>query len=88
MCVCVCVCVYSPDVYHWLINIVGGGGSLHVCMCWTGEREREREREMYDNVTKIKGIFCGCHVTSSVVERLFMVRWVVGSIPHGGPIEP
>ena len=24
---------------------------------------------------------------SSVVERLFMVRWVIGSIPHSGPIE-
>ena len=24
---------------------------------------------------------------SSVVERLFMVRLVVGSVPHGGPIE-
>ena len=24
---------------------------------------------------------------SSVVERLIMVRWVVGLIPHGGPIE-
>ena len=22
-----------------------------------------------------------------IVERLFMVRWVVGSIRHGGPIE-
>ena len=24
---------------------------------------------------------------SSVVERSFVVRWVVGSIPHGGPTE-
>ena len=24
---------------------------------------------------------------SFVVERLLMVRWVVGSIPRGGPIE-
>ena len=24
---------------------------------------------------------------SSLVERLLMVRWVVGWIPHGGPIE-
>ena len=25
--------------------------------------------------------------SSSVVEHLFMVRTVIGSIPHGGPIE-
>ena len=24
---------------------------------------------------------------SSEVERALMVRWVVGSIPHGGPLE-
>ena len=24
---------------------------------------------------------------NSVVEHLFMVQWVVGSMPHGGPIE-
>ena len=30
---------------------------------------------------------CLCHPDSVVVERLLMVRWVIGSILHGGPIE-
>ena len=27
-------------------------------------------------------------VSTLVVERPLMVPWIVGSIPHGGPIEP
>ena len=36
--------------------------------------------------TNIYALFHGAR-SSSVVERSLVVRWVVGSIFHGGPIE-
>ena len=47
------------------------------------ERERKEGNVLFNDALNT---FWGAG-RSSEVERLLMVRWIVGSILHGGPIE-